>query len=258
MGNIKKILLNEAVPKPPFNDRLTVELCENVHIHYRNIRLEFPKDEFIQLLRELKQIDEQTVEEFEYGEDKFLSLINKRMLPGISEFDDRLQIEEQVEGHYHIHYRNLRLELLRLEELGYGLFDSAEIDPDWAQGVNFELIGTQTHRLSELMFWLHEDNPTKGRWRPLDESPVLEYLNGNKKEYTDYLELVRRIHEKHASHSVERLEALRRSIDNKGYKSCSIATLDDRPLIADGHHRASILYHRFGDMEIRTTGVRLT
>jgi hypothetical protein len=29
-------------------------------------------------------------------------------------------VEEQVEGHHHVHYRNLRIEVDELEELGMG------------------------------------------------------------------------------------------------------------------------------------------
>ena len=54
MGNIKRILRKNKVSKPLLNNRFTVELCENVHLHYRNLRLEFPKDEFLHILRLLK------------------------------------------------------------------------------------------------------------------------------------------------------------------------------------------------------------
>ena len=110
MGKIKKIIKKQEVSTPQLNNRFTVELCENVHIHYRNLRLEFPKEEFLQILKMLKSIDEKKVEEFQYAPDKFYSMIHSLDLPDKTEWNNRLQVEEQVNGQYHIHYKNLRLE----------------------------------------------------------------------------------------------------------------------------------------------------
>ena len=92
------------------NQRFTVELCENVHIHYRNLRLEFPKEEFLKILRVMKSLDEEEIENFEYGDNRLKSLFEGNILPRETEFNDRLVLEEQVAGHYHLHYRNLRIE----------------------------------------------------------------------------------------------------------------------------------------------------
>lgn len=118
MGQIKKIIKKKTVPKPKFNARFCVELCENVHIHYRNLRLEFDKDEFLLILEALKSINEEKVDSFKYSPSAFKQIVNK-VLPQETEFDKRLQIEEQVEGHHHVHYRNLRIEVDDLDELGY-------------------------------------------------------------------------------------------------------------------------------------------
>lgn len=117
MGQIKKIIKTAVVPEPLFNTRLVVELCENVHVHYRNIRLEFDKNEFLILLDAFKQINADDVTQFKFGSDKYKNLVQKT-LPPTTEFNARLQIEEQVEGHYHIHYRNLRIECNCLSEIG--------------------------------------------------------------------------------------------------------------------------------------------
>lgn len=110
MGAIKKILEFMHVGTPPHNNRFTVDLCENVHIHYRNLRLEFPPYEFIQLLTELQKININDIKGFDYSNDSFKELVHIGNLPNKTEFNDRLQIEEQVNGQTHIHYRNLRLE----------------------------------------------------------------------------------------------------------------------------------------------------
>tara|TARA_Y100000034_G_C6876371_1_gene400873 strand:- start:482 stop:1078 length:597 start_codon:yes stop_codon:yes gene_type:complete len=187
MGNIKKVLLAEGVSAPLFNNRFTTELCENVHVHYRNVRLEFPKEEFLQILRELKQIDEKTVEDFEYGKGNFLSLINKETLPDQCEFNERLQIEEQEEGHYHVHYRNLRLELRDLMDLGHGLFETPiRIDPKWVKrelaGKTVKDLNVKKYRLSELHVGVYSDDEegnSVGKWVPLWQSPVYQYLEGS-------------------------------------------------------------------------------
>ncbi len=110
MGQIKKIVNKQEVSEPLLNRRFTVELCENVHIHYRNLRLEFPKEEFLLLLSKLKSVDEEQVKNFKYGKNEFKSLICDMDLPRETEWNNRLQVEEQVSGQYHIHYKNLRLE----------------------------------------------------------------------------------------------------------------------------------------------------
>lgn len=120
MGTIKTIIENREVPIPKFNRRITVELCENVHLHYRNIRLEFKKEEFLTILKFLKTLDEDKIKNFPYGTNKFdYILVENDILSNETEFNNRLQIEEQAEGHFHLHYRNLRIEVDNLKELGY-------------------------------------------------------------------------------------------------------------------------------------------
>lgn len=110
MGRIAKIIVQGEVEKPLHNTRGCVELCENVHLHYRNLRLEFSKEEFLTILTMLKSIDTEEVKNFQYGPTAFKEAANIK-LPEETEFDKRIVVEKQVEDHYHIHYRNLRIEL---------------------------------------------------------------------------------------------------------------------------------------------------
>lgn len=50
MGNVYKILAEAKIKNSPdfFSTRLIIELCENIHLHYRNIRWEFSYEEFLQ------------------------------------------------------------------------------------------------------------------------------------------------------------------------------------------------------------------
>lgn len=109
MGDIKKVLFKGDVQEPYCNRTFVVELCENVHLHYRNLRLEFQKEEFLLILRKLKSLDEKEINEFAYGEGHNF-LINDHDLPEKTEFNDRFQIEELVSGMHHIHYKNMRIE----------------------------------------------------------------------------------------------------------------------------------------------------
>lgn len=110
MGRVRRVIAQGEVDKPIFNKRACVELCENVHLHYRNLRLEFDKDEFLNLLAMLRKIDPKEVANFPYAPDAFQE-IARTTVHETTEHDSRLVVEEQVEGHYHVHYRNLRIEL---------------------------------------------------------------------------------------------------------------------------------------------------
>ena len=118
MGDNKRIIKKKVIPIPRLNQRLTVELCENVHLHYRNLRLEFSKDEFLFIVKLIKGLDEKVIKDFVYDKGNFNELIKTVDLPPCTEFNDRLQIEELMDGSFHVHYRNLRLDFENLEELG--------------------------------------------------------------------------------------------------------------------------------------------
>ena len=122
MGRIDVILKKKDIKKPSLNNRFTIELCENIHLHYRNLRLEFSKEEFLYILNLLKQIDNDEIKNFNYNDYSYKELIKVFDLPNETFFNNRLQIEKQKEGHFHIHYRNLRIELNKLSELGYSKF----------------------------------------------------------------------------------------------------------------------------------------
>lgn len=260
MGNIKSVLLNEQVSTPLFNNRFTVELCENVHLHYRNLRLEFPKEEFLGILRQLKQIDEKTIEDFQFEKSAFLSLVEE-VLPDQSEFDKRLQIEEQQEGHYHVHYRNMRVELWDLMDLGYGLFEvPLKVDMDWVNwvgrtGEKIKGFGIKKVRLSQLKAGVYRENDDPG-WVPLEESPMMAYLRGDQEQYVKYLELLDKLADKNdpPNGSIEKFEALKKSIETRGYGE-TLIVIHEGNLIADGQHRAAILYHLYGDMDVRVAEV---
>ena len=56
MGAIKKILINKELPERELhNSRMFVDLSENIHIHFREIRLMFGVEEFFEFFSILKE-----------------------------------------------------------------------------------------------------------------------------------------------------------------------------------------------------------
>ncbi len=111
MGTIQKLIKQQTLTDDFLcNNRFAIELCENVHVHYRDIRLEFTPTEFCHILRLLKSVDENAVKSFNYGPEAFLTICHDTTLGPCTEHNNRYQIEEQAEGHFHTHYRNLRIE----------------------------------------------------------------------------------------------------------------------------------------------------
>lgn len=228
MGHIKRVLLATKVPKPMLNDRLSVDLCENVHLHYRNIRLEFTPDEFLFLLRQLKRIDEKTVEDFPYDPSAFCEVLCVRQLPPETPFNGRLQIEEQVGGHFHVHYRNLRLEVHSLRELG--------------MPVEVALKSLRILKLSEDGHWQN---------KPLEES---DYYQSIKRDdgriYDAYDALVKKFHNKNfAPLSYEAFRLLIDGMAANGYDATKPIKFESASslVIVDGQHRASALLWVYGE-----------
>ena len=57
MGHVYKVLDEKKVNKGSkfFPTRFIIELCENVHIHYRNIRIELSTNEFCDMYRSMRK-----------------------------------------------------------------------------------------------------------------------------------------------------------------------------------------------------------
>lgn len=254
MGNIKEILYKEEVPKSLLNKRFTIELCENVHMHYRNLRLEFSKEEFLFLLKHLKSLDEDEIENFLYGRD-FKFLVKTFDLPDKTEFDDRLQIEEQVEGHYHVHYRNLRVETKDLRELGYWKVPKP-ISMDYTyyrdilSNIKVKEFEIEERKIGDLFITIYDPEPKEV---PVSHSPCLRLLNGDEQGYVDYIEYVKERKRKilgveDNTHSLEKFKNTIESLNRYGYSDCFIVVFGN--LIGDGQHRAAWLYHKHGNEKV--------
>jgi hypothetical protein len=131
MGAIKKILANKELPERELhNSRLFVDLSENAHIHYRELRLMFGVEEFFEftdIIREsAKEVKSYLKKHPGYKEQEVFdgllvagglkrqtSPLQKSPKPHESKyFPNRLQIElqeEEVIDSVHIHFRDYRL-----------------------------------------------------------------------------------------------------------------------------------------------------
>ena len=116
MGNIRKVLSKNTVePRFLTADRIWSDLCENIHLHYRNTRIDFTEKEwaaFRAAINHLSMGVEHCIEEYEYkeGDPNFLvSIYYNTKIPTDSKYySDRVLIELQRDNTVHFHYRDIR------------------------------------------------------------------------------------------------------------------------------------------------------
>jgi hypothetical protein len=119
MGDIRKVLYLKELPKRTITPtKFWTDLCENFHLHLRNIRLDFSIREFKQLAEFVikilpKVLDTIKKVDYKEGNHDFLAMFSTRQV--ISQdsdyYADRFSIELQKDSTIHIHYRDLRLHL---------------------------------------------------------------------------------------------------------------------------------------------------
>lgn len=131
MGAIKKVLSNKELPERELhNSRLFVDLSENIHIHFREIRMMFGVEEFFEFFdivkegaRDIKKYlrrnpgykEQEVFDGILVGGGAKRQIIPLKKSPKPHEskyFPNRLQIELQEESvidAIHIHYRDYRL-----------------------------------------------------------------------------------------------------------------------------------------------------
>ncbi len=149
MGSIKRIVgkveLGESDHKPEigkWNLPFAIELHENFHIHWQDVRIEMDSDDFEEFALSVKNAYDNWVkdgkpktisptkwygrwlgeENMHFYKDRLVRTneLGKichhfRAFPrtesGKKYYDNVFQIEEQARGQYHIHYKNFRIEL---------------------------------------------------------------------------------------------------------------------------------------------------
>jgi hypothetical protein len=280
MGRIARIIQKKDIPEPLFNNRFTLELCENIHIHYRNLRIEMTKEEFLPLLKLLREVDEETIKRFDYNDFNFKYLINYNNLPSETFFNNRLQIERQIEGHYHLHYRNFRLEFKNIEEIG--IKDSKlerlflRLNRKYEQ-IKIKLIKRlfkqkkfvfkhsdfkiddsyyNKYLLDKPYYYYKIKKEDIGHLKVsiftkdgqyitnIENSPAYKFLNGDIGSYNSYNNFKKDISPDR--HSQEQFERLVYDMDKNGYDENLLIIIRPTGEIIDGQHRVAYLYKKYG------------
>lgn len=89
--------------------RLVVEDCENVHLHYRDLRMEFSLAEFLEFVAALTEARD-TITSYTPTHEGYKLLSKRTLRESPDYFPNRFVVERNVKS-FHIHYKNFRLEL---------------------------------------------------------------------------------------------------------------------------------------------------
>ena len=119
MGEIRKVLaMGELPPRDVTPTMLWGDLCEDVHLHFRNLRFDYSEDEWAHFRAGINHIGmgvEYAAEENDYeeGDPNFLIqvLYNEPVLSQSAYYPDRVTVELQKDNTVHFHYRDLRMHL---------------------------------------------------------------------------------------------------------------------------------------------------
>jgi aminoglycoside phosphotransferase (APT) family kinase protein len=119
MGVIKKVLYRGNILGRPRHRNIFLDMEENIHIHYRDLRIELSRGEFEDFARAFrKQSDEllKIIDEKNYQDGKLPNAnqedvriwTESRLKSEVKYHPQRLSLEECGDG-YHFHYRNYKL-----------------------------------------------------------------------------------------------------------------------------------------------------
>ena len=115
MGAIIKLLGSGKLDEAEFNNYMSLELTENVHFHYRGVRLEFTPEEFLfikDIFCSLTDKEIEAVKNRKYGYDeRVVHMRITKELPKNDWWKNQFQIEKGRGGGVHLHINNLRVGL---------------------------------------------------------------------------------------------------------------------------------------------------
>lgn len=119
MGVIKKILYRNNVLGKPRHRDLFLDMEENIHIHYRDLRIELSRAEFEEIVNTFQKQSEELlaiIHEKSYQDGKLPNAnqddvriwTESRLKSEVKYHPQRLSLEECTDG-YHLHYRNYKI-----------------------------------------------------------------------------------------------------------------------------------------------------
>lgn len=256
MGKIIRILGKEKVGSAQrlCRNRLCVDLAENIHIHFRDTRIEFSVEEWrvyaALIAKANANIEAAVAKGYKEGTDKGQGKWNAPALENKSAyFPDRLQLEENANGSYHLHWNEVRIEMRPATMAAFKKVFS-EASGDTEKG---------TTKLKYLRVARHTGNPNGVQPQfehvPLTESTMYTSLrDNNEKAYTDYRTKLL-AGNKRACKTWAQFQALYADIKTNGFHADGFFELDiDAKRIRDGQHRASIMLLLYPELEVKITG----
>ncbi len=172
MGVIFKVLARNEGLKKPKHRNLFVDMEENIHIHYRDLRIELSRKEFEEFTRTFKTQSSELLEiitERDYQDgvlpntnQKSVTIWTDSLLPTpVTYHPQRISIEECSDG-YHLHLRNYKLLLDRQDFTALmEAFRTSNLHSPYA---------STPHEIAELL----DDNDVHFAWKDLNASTQKE------------------------------------------------------------------------------------
>ena len=117
MGEIRKVLaMDEIEPRTITSNMIWSDLCEDIHLHFRNVRFDFSETEWAGFRAAIHQLglsveEESLARDYEEGDpNRLIQLMYNVPLKSDSKYyPNRCVIELQKDNTVHFHYRDLRL-----------------------------------------------------------------------------------------------------------------------------------------------------
>jgi hypothetical protein len=218
-----------------FNTRVSFDLSENVHLHYRDLRVVFGKEEWNSFAEFVAKANNWLLG-VEYGENSVRPFQEiEEQLPDKSKyFDGDIVLEEQANGWFHLHLHDFRFEFTKTVR--------NSIINVLAQGGMYNVIP-----LKELFVIVYD-------WElgwvnlPIHQSPIYLSLFDDFVSHDFYMnKLVETFPDVPNVVSTEQYKELARSILESGFTPLTEPRVNiDENRVIDGHHRVSILLRMFG------------
>lgn len=134
LGNIKKFLAGgQLEPRTVDATKFSTDLCENIHIHYRNLRLDLSPVEMAywrSAILSMGQGLEKAIETYAWreGDPNFLVILDFKFPVSANSdyYPDRMTLEWERDNTVHFHYRDLRIRMTSTEFVQMAeMFDKA-------------------------------------------------------------------------------------------------------------------------------------
>ena len=133
MGQIDFLFFRgNDLPEPLMAGNIWIDICENIHLHFRDLRIEFSLEEFKEFLLHIAELDQAFTDWHNanpnWTESDDPENFNNRHVIWLGKYTPasnmlakrealywprRLSLESIASGIYHIHYRNFRIELTK-------------------------------------------------------------------------------------------------------------------------------------------------